>query len=36
LGNALLLAASPQTVADPELTGVEEESSEEVMPSCKW
>lgn len=35
LGNALLLAASPQTVADPELTGVEEESSEEVMPSCK-
>jgi len=30
LGNALLLAASPQTVADPELTGVEEESSEEV------
>ncbi len=35
LSNALLLAASPQTVADPELTGVEEESSEEVLPSCK-
>lgn len=34
MGSALLLSASPQTVADPELTGVEEESVEVVKPGC--
>jgi len=32
LGSALLLSASPQTVADPELTGVEEEPVEVKLP----
>lgn len=35
LGSALLLSASPQTVADPELTGVEEEPVE-VKPSGQF
>ncbi|CAK9027491.1 Serine/threonine-protein kinase pkn1, partial [Durusdinium trenchii] len=33
LGNAFLLSASPQTVNDPELTGIEEEEPEVKLPA---
>ena len=36
LGSALLLSASPQTVADPELTGVEEEPVEVKPGEFSW